>query len=711
MRPFAATAKPVPGSPASRATPVKSILKPPSVLGRRTAEDAGFDDNSESSKTAKTSFSSLPTAAPDSPTKRRKVLFDEVHNRTYEVGNRTMDEIKREVREALEEHRRGNDGPYDTLKELFSNDRQRYLPPVAGEDDDTLKPQELRAYVMALTSCMPMLKDKECNGLVKTVLQCSWLGRDDEFLRVYTYFLAALISAQGTYLLPVLSMMVDNFKLSRPSGWAVADFPDVGRETMRSRLHRSLRHLLQIFPSAVSVLESLLGAKFPFPDDSLRTHMAYVYNMLRVQEYAPELREEVLDLVLDRVVKLDAQMQLDLEDVDDDVTAAVMYSLHDDNSTRDPTQWEDGGDDADDDDDSDADSVDSDDADHDEEAARLKGIKDNIEKMDAMLDTLFAYHSVLITPNPGSDRAYGAFTTILREFEHLVLPTYKSRHTQFLTFHFAQMHERLTDAFCGQMIQVAFDQNTPAVVRQSCIAYLASFVARGAHVPRKDVQEIFELIVVHMNQYRDRHEASCRGPDIKRFGIFYTLAQAAMYIFCFRWQELVVSVPELVDPDDPTSYLGQDDLEWYGNTRHDLTVHIFGKFNPLKVCAPVIVDEFAKLAHRLNFAYVYPLIEANKRLRLTQYMTTSYATGGALRDAGVDSSGDESTHQLDPYFPFDPYQLPVSKRWLDGDYVHWRALPGVNNDEEEDSDSDDGFDDDEDEDLQEATATDSEEDE
>ncbi|KAF4123446.1 hypothetical protein GMORB2_6147 [Geosmithia morbida] len=706
MRPFAVTTK-TGGPPAGRATPVKSILKPPSILGRRTAEDAGFDDDPETMAAA-----SSPSM--ESPTKRRKVLFDEVHNKTYEVGNRTMDEIKREVREALEEHRRGNDGPYDSLKELFSNDRQRYLPPVAGEDDDTLKPQELRAYVMALTSCMPMLKDKECNGLVKTILQCSWLGRDDEFLRVYTYFLAALISAQGTYLLPVLSMMVENFKISRSSAWTVADFPSVSRDAMRARLHRALRHLLQIFPAAGSVLESLLGSKFPFPDDPLRTHMAYVYNIIRVQEYAPALREEVLDLILDRVVKLDAQMQLDLEDVDDDLTAAVMYSLQENGGARGPaTQWEGDEDGGDDGDDSDAESVDSDDVDYDEEAARIRAIKDNVEKMDAMLDTLFAYHSVSITANPGSDRAYAAFTTILREFEHLVLPTYKSRHTQFLAFHFAQMHERLTDAFCGQMIQVAFDQNTAGVVRQACIAYLASFVARGAHVPRKDVQEIFELVVVHMNQYRDRHEAACRGPDIKRFGIFYTLAQAAMYIFCFRWQDLVVSVPESVEPDDPTSYLGQD-LEWYGTTRRDLSIHIFGKFNPLKVCAPVIVDEFAKLAHRLNFAYVYPLVEANKRLRLTQYVTTSYATGGALRDAGVDSSGDESLHRLDPYFPFDPYQLPVSKRWLEGDYVHWRALPGLNAEDGRDDSSDgdgDGGDDDDDEDdagLEEATATDSE---
>lgn len=681
MRPFTSATRTAAGPPPKSATPVKSILKPASVLGRRTAEDAGFGDMVD---------------APESPSKRRKVFFDEVQNRTYEVGDRTMEEIKREVREALEEHRRGNDGPYDTLKELFANDKQRYLPPIAGEEDDTLKPQELRAYVMALTSCMPMLKEKECNGLVKTILKCSWLGRDEEFLKVYTYFLAALISAQGTYLLPVLSMIVEKFTMTRPSEWSLDDFPEISRATMRDRLHRSLQHLLQIFPSAGAVLENLLGNKFPFPDDSLRIHMAYIHNLLRVKDYAPSLREEILDLILNRVVKIDAQMQVDLEDLDDDITAAAMYALRE--NQRDPSQWED-----EDIDDSDTESVDSDDPDYDQEAARIKTIKESVEKMDAMLDTLFAYYTPLIAPDPGSPTALAAFTTILREFEHMVLPTYKSRHTQFLIFHFAQMHENLTDAFCGQMIQVSFDRNTPSVLKQACIAYLASFVARGAHVPQKDVQEIFDLMITHMNNYRDRWESSCRGPDLKRWHQFYSLAQAAMYIFCFRWQDLVVSAPEFVDPDDPASYLGQD-LEWFGNTRQHFLTHILGKFNPLKVCAPVIVEEFAKLAHRLNFMYVFPLIETNKRLRLTQYMTT-YATGGALRDAGYET-GDESYHQLDPYFPFDPYQLPVSKRWLEGDYVHWRAVPGLNADEEED-DSDE-MDDESVGELEEGTATDSE---
>ncbi|KAI9167033.1 RNA polymerase I-specific transcription initiation factor rrn3 [Paramyrothecium foliicola] len=678
MRPFTPMAKTMSGTVTNTVTPIKSILKPASVLGRRKTQDDDTPDHTEN------------------PSKRRKVFFDDIRNVTYEVGRRTMDEVKMEVRSALEDHLRGNDGPYDTLKELFANDKQRYLPPVVGEEDDTLKPHELQVYVMALTSCIPILKDKDCNGLVRTILKCSWLGRDEKFVKVYTHFLAALVSAQGSYLMPVLSMMVEKFYDSRPSNWSVPDFPEVSRDTMRDRLHSTLQYLLQMFPAARTVLENLLNTKFPFPDESLRTHMAYIHNILRVKEYVADLQDEVLDLILNRVVKIDSQMQVDLEDMDDDVTTAVMYALRE--TARESADWEE-----DEMDDSDTESVDSDDPDFDQEAARIKTVKESVEKMDAVLDTLFKVYTPHFL-NPGSDKAFDVFTIILREFDHMVLPTYKSRHTQFLIFHFAQLHERLTDAFCGQLIATAFQGNTPNVLKQAAAAYLASFVARGAHVPRSLVRTIFLLLIHHLEQYRKKYEPSCRGPDLKRFHPYYSLLQATLYIFCFRWQDLVLAAPEVVDPEDPASYIGQD-LEWIGSCRKDLSIHIFGKLNPLKVCAPVIVEEFSRLAHRLNFMYVYPLVESNKRVRLTQYLSATYSTGGALRDAGYEAQ-DESFHQLDPYFPFDPYQLPISKRWLAGDYVHWKAVPGLNAEDEDDSD--DMEDDDGDEEIEEGTATDSE---
>lgn len=96
----------------------------------------------------------------------------------------------------------------------------------------------------------------------------------------------------------------------------------------------------------------------------------------------------------------------------------------------------------------------------------------------------------------------------------------------------------------------------------------------------------------------------------------------------------------------------------------------------------------------------YPQIEKNKSVHLSQFFTCSYATGGALRDTGFEFDDEKWTH-LEACFPFDPFQLPVARRWLDlqNSYVTWRPMAVLNrerggeveeyeDDEEEDEEED-----------------------
>jgi len=109
--------------------------------------------------------------------------------------------------------------------------------------------------------------------------------------------------------------------------------------------------------------------------------------------------------------------------------------------------------------------------------------------------------------------------------------------------------------------------------------------------------------------------------------------------------------------------------------------------------------------------YVYPLLETNKRIRLSQF--SSSQGNGALRDTG-NGGNSESWHQLDAYFPFDPYQLPVSKRWIENDYVVWKGIPGLNPEEDEDESGEEEEEEEEEDgiDLEdEDTATDADDDE
>ena len=480
------------------------------------------------------------------------------------------------------------------------------------------------------------------------------------------------------------------------SSGRLPDCPIVNREQLSSRIHVALKFLLRLIPSASSVLSPILSSKFPSSEDTKKIHTTYIGNLIQITEYAPELKSDIFALITDRLVKIDVQMQVDLDDLDDEVAAAIVQALSLKPSNR---EEEADGEDSD----SDADSVTSDES-LDIESKRIKEVQDNVEKMDVILDLLFTIYGPSFS-DPNSAEAASMFETLLSHFTNIILPTYHSRHTQFLLFHFAQTAEHLIDHFAGTCVQLAFQAGRPAVLRQSSASYLASFVARGAKVQPHVIRTVFELIGNNLDHIRAENELSCRGPDLQRYGTFYAMTQALLYIFCFRWRDLLAS-GEVLDEDDPSSFINQD-LNWAPGIKDTFHRTLYSKLNPLKICSPPIVAEFAKIARHLGFMYVYPVIEKNKRIRLSQF--ASGQGSGGLRDSG-NGRNDESWHQLDAYFPFDPYQLPISKRWIEADYLQWRGIPGLDAEEEEDESADDD-EDDEDLEVDEDTATDEEGDE
>lgn len=472
----------------------------------------------------------------------------------------------------------------------------------------------------------------------------------------------------------------------------------VTRDQLTSRVHSALKYLLRLIPSASSTLSPILSTNFPYADDSKNIQLSYINNLVRLIEYTPELKSDIFALITERLVKIDVQMQVDLDDLDDEVAAAIVLSLNT------SANEDDAGEDSDDD----TDSVASDDE-LDDDSKRVKEVKENVEKMDAILDLLFTIYNPYFA-DPNSIEAASMFETLLSHFANIILPTYRSRHTQFLLFHFAQTADHFIDQFAGTCVQLAFQSGRPAVLKQSSAAYLASFVARGAHVQPHVVRTVFELIGSNLDNIRVENELTCRGPDLKRYSTFYAMTQALLYIFCFRWRDLIDSIDVLDDDDDedPLSIIERPHV-WAPGMKDTLYRTIYSKLNPVKICSPPIVAEFAKIARFLGVMEIAPLLETNKRIRLSQF--SSSQANGALRETG-NGGNNESWHQLDAYFPFDPYQLPVSKRWIEDDYVQWKGIPGLNQEEEDDDeeDSDEEDDDEEELEIEEDTATDADDD-
>lgn len=452
----------------------------------------------------------------------------------------------------------------------------------------------------------------------------------------------------------------------------------VTRLTVYTRVHRSLQYLLQLIPSAGHILSSAIITAFPHQTDSRRSHVIYIQNLLKLVEYSPELRGEVLALITERLVKIDVQVQVDLEDMADDVGEGLVDQI--------PPVRPDLMDDVEESDVSDEEEEDEDEDDEDDEAQRAKEITKNVEKMDAILDILFSHYEQSFT-DPSVEEQVGSLNILLSQFVSTILPAHRSRHTQFLLFHFAQQSSAYIDTFVGTCVQRTLDKGQPAIVRQASAAYLASFVARGMHVPSNIVRDVFDYIGGELTRLRREYEPGCRGPDLRRYSSFYVLVQALLYIFCFRWRDLEISPGDDSEDDDLNTPYGQDH-QWISGVRESLSQNVFSKLNPLKVCSTAIVTEFARIANHLSIVYVYHLLETNKRVRVLQSAGTGY--GQTKRETALSAKGDEGSQHLDAYFPFDPYHLPKSKRWIEGDYREWSGIPGVDDEQASESDSDDG---------------------
>lgn len=446
---------------------------------------------------------------------------------------------------------------------------------------------------------------------------------------------------------------------------------------VQTRIHSALQYLLRLTPSASHTLSSILATKFPHQDDSQRTHTNYVNSLLKVVSYVPELRGDVLALITDRLVKIDVQVQVDIEDLADDIGENLIHDLPQmrDKHVADQEDSDLG------DDDSDLSESDDDD----EDSQRTKDILRNVEKMDRVLDALFRYYDQDFSANSITIQR-SALETLLSQFITIILPTHRSRHTQFLLFHFAQTRPEFIDTFVGTCVHVAFDKGQSSINRQAAAAYLASFVARGSQVPANIVRDVFDYIGVELDRLRKQYEAGCKGPDLRRYASYYSLMQALLYIFCFRWRDLEYDPDSDSEDEDLTSPY-EVEHRWRSGVKETLALNIFStRLNPLKVCSPAIVTEFAKIANHLGILYVYGLLETNKRIHLSR-RAGSYGQLG--RETALSARRDESQYHLDEYFPFDPYHLPRSKKWVEGDYREWSGIPGVGDEQVDDSESED----------------------
>lgn len=549
------------------------------------------------------------------------------------------------VTNALDEHATGNSTNYEVLRAKFSANPSEEGAPSS---------HELQMTIVALSQRVSQLNGP-CSSLVKDIVACQWVARSSVFVSAYIRFLGNLVSAHSSYMGIATRMLVEFFGYLPTSLGKLPDHEPVSRTMIRTRVHYALQFILDLVPTATfSTLFPALVAEFPHKSDKKQAHINYLQNVLRVIEYAPALKNRLLAMVTDRVIKVDVEIQVNVEDLEDEEgdeleielagnipqlkDTSVVIEQDDDNESDGDVEY--------DDDDEDSDAV--------------SNIRETVDKLDSMLYILFEYYSKSLptkyTHEPKLS-AMDTFELLLRMFDNTILPTYRSRFTQFLLFWAAQKSPEFTNHFCVSIIEKALDNTRPQKARQAAAAYIASFVARAKTMTKTDVRVVVRLLCRYLGLFVDERSYECNGPDVSRWGGFYSIVQAVMYIFCFRWRDL-----KEAEEDE----FGIVEEKWTSGL-DNLCKAILSKFNPLKVCAPTVVETFAKIAAHLQFMFCFSVIEQNKR-------------------TGLASDG-----ELESYFPFDPYTLKKSRIWIDDYYIEWQPVEGLDDDDDDSSDVSDNM--------------------
>ena len=131
-----------------------------------------------------------------------------------------------------------------------------------------------------------------------------------------------------------------------------------------------------------------------------------------------------------------------------------------------------------------------------------------------------------------------------------ILPTWRSRHTQFLIFHFAQTNSKRAADFISTCLSILENNSRNTPQRVAAAAYVASFVARAKHLPQELVQDTFSRLAQLLQRLQNKYDTDTRttksadtfrGPDLRRYTPFYAAFQALMYTFCFRWQAVLAN--------------------------------------------------------------------------------------------------------------------------------------------------------------------------
>ncbi|CAG8470070.1 4470_t:CDS:2 [Ambispora gerdemannii] len=329
-------------------------------------------------------------------------------------------------------------------------------------------------------------------------------------------------------------------------------------------------------------------------------------------------------------------------------------------------------------------------------------VQDLMEKLDCMIKLLLDFFNWNFKISL-SKREYleGTFQDLMKIFSNTILSTFKSRYTQFLIFWHVSLDRQFLEQFLTALYSNLWSESHPQGEKISSALYLGSLVARANFMDEAAVLSSVKILMNCGWQQIFRFENNVNYPDPEKYGVMYSIIQALMYIFCFRWKDLIIrkegeTLEQMIYRLKRSSKTKNSEKNWCEEIR-GLERLIASKFEPLKICSQGIVRQFARISNSLNFMYCYALMTNGQQLIIPSRMIhdqdyNNYHEddngngkyegndiGGGKGDD--DDDNDKLPTRLDQFtfFPFDPFRLKTSSCYLKTIYREWEELPFIDN--------------------------------
>lgn len=547
-----------------------------------------------------------------------------------------------------------------------------------------------------LISNISRLENSACANLITGILRYNWLEIKEtdyspatykDFIDLYAQFLSVLVSSFPKYLNEVLIKVTSEFVFFQEN------------EHLGIKHHDILSKLIRFIPTCVNTLPSILHKNFPHHISSTTIDLKnYVSNLLQVLVYCPELQYDVWQLIIECCIKLDVELQNEIDDLDDDEIEELINEesdneVNDDERLSSIDSTEKSNDQAE------KIGIDSDNLSEDEipegeieylinPVSSTGNIKNLIFKLDSLLFLVLNKTSDLFTVEKLNDGSgVFLFNTLTSLFKLHILPTHFTKLIQFVHFHISQYQPELMDSYLVLLIDIAFNVDEILEKRLKAMQYLSSYIARAKKLSKNQIVFVVSYLIGWLNKYVDERECEVlennkerfrhkdmetrQSAGMERFKLFYAAFQALLYIFCFRHNSLFKEADSL--------YAEPSDSVWECEIDKFFQRMILVKFNPLKYCDETVVFIFAKISTKLNVCYCYSILEHNKRERMlqndTSLMLPSSTTNFRQKQEFLD---------LEAYFPFDPLVLPQCKEIVGRNYIEWSSVDPSNDEDDED---------------------------